>query len=770
MASATLTQYLLSKANVVDVPDISTLTPRQKATLVGGADMWRSRSVGPVAAITLVDGPHGVRMPSATATSNLDMAATEPATCFPPAVALAQTWDPELIARVGAALGEECRALGVDVLLGPGLNIKRDPRCGRNFEYFSEDPLLTGTLGAAWVEGLQSTGVGASVKHFAANNAETDRMRVSSDVDMRTLREIYLRAFQRVVQQARPWTVMCSYNRINGVYASENHWLLTEVLRDQWGFDGLVVSDWGAVRNRVAALAAGLDLEMPGGGDSSADDVVAAVQDGTLDPLVLDRAVSRVAQLSAKAAQHHGEPPELDADEHHGLAREVAGRAIVLLKNDSDILPLQTENIAVIGGFAQDPVFQGGGSSHVRPTRLDTPLDEIRRCASGEVTYAQGLGTGGEPSPASMAEAARQAAAADTAVVFVGLSSDDESEGWDRDHIDLPGHQLELLRAVVQAQPRTVAVLSHGGLVRSGEVAELAAAVLDGALLGQAGGGAIADVLFGHANPSGRLAETVPARLTDVPSYLNFPGESGHVQYGERMFVGYRGYDAMDKDVAFPFGHGLSYTRFAYDDLVVEQSDDQVLVRVAVSNIGARRGREVVQVYAGLPGSALPRAPRWLVSFGSAALEPGETAMYELSFGIDELGFWHTAADRWAIEGGDYVVSVGASSRDLRLSTTVPIEADEPPIALNLESTLDEVLADPTAGPVVLAAMADMAGDSGVPPDAFDAGLLRIMGQIPIERMVSFSGGKVSRDDLQRLLAAPDGASAGGAAEDSPVD
>ncbi|MDF2823242.1 MAG: glycosyl hydrolase [Mycobacterium sp.] len=739
-----------------DTTKFSGLTLEQKAALGSGADMWRSKSVGTIPAITLVDGPHGVRMPSAAASSNLDMSATEPATCFPPAVALAQTWDPALVERVGVALGEESRALGVDVLLGPGLNIKRDPRCGRNFEYFSEDPLLTGILGTAWVTGLQSTGVGASVKHFAANNAETDRMRVSSDVDPRTLREIYLRAFQRVIQQAHPWTVMCSYNRINGTYATENHWLLTNLLREEWGFDGVVVSDWGAVRNRVAAVAAGVDLEMPGGGGSSDADVVAAVAAEKLPRAALDRAAERMAALVAKAGRRRGQPAELDADGHHALAREVAGRAIVLLKNDDDLLPLRTGSIAVIGEFAQQPVYQGGGSSHVKPTRLDIPLEEIRRVGVDcEVTFAPGFTTDGAQSAQLREDAVRHARAADVAVVFLGLSDQEESEGWDRSHLDLPEAQVELLRAVARVQPRTVAVLTHGGAVRSGVVAESAAAVLDGAVLGQAGGGAIADVLFGRVNPAGRLAETVPLRLEDVPSFLNFPGESGHVLYGERIFVGYRGYDVAGTDVAFPFGHGLSYTRFDYSDLVVDTSGDQVVVRVSISNVGQRPGREVVQVYAGATSSAVSRAPRWLVGFGNVHLEPGETTTCEITFAAEELAYWHNEGGTWVIEGGDYVISVGSSSRDLRLTTTVAVDGDEPPTVLSLQSTFEEVLADPKAGPAMLAAFAEFAGDAAdsmSDPDALGGGLRKMMGQIPIERVISFSGGKVSRDDLERLL------------------
>lgn len=597
--------------------------------------------------------------------------------------------------------------------------------------------------------GLQSTGVGACPKHFAANNAETDRMRVSSDVDMRTLREIYLRAFQRVVERAKPWMMMCSYNRINGVFAAENRWLLTEVLRGEWGFDGVVVSDWGAVRDRVAAVAAGLDLEMPGGGNGDAE-VVAAVQSGTLDPSDVDRVARRVAKLCGDAAQQRRRPAEWDA--HHGLAREVAGRATVLLQNDGDLLPLNDSTVAVIGEFAEHPVIQGGGSSHVNPTRVDRPIDEIRRLADGRtVTYARGFDSQTADSSHLRVAALRDAAAADIAVVFLGLPPSWESEGWDRDHIDLPAHQLDLLSAVVEVQPRTVAVLSHGGAVASGAVAELAPAVLDTALPGQAGGGAIADVLFGRVNPSGRLAETVPVHLCDAPSYFNFPGEAGHTLYGERIFVGYRGYDAADRKVAFPFGHGLSYTGFHYSDLDVEVMSGAVTVRVSVTNTGARRGRDVVQVYAGLPTSAVSRPPRWLVAFGGVELAPGQTGQCEMSFAIEDLAYWHTGVNRWVVEGGDYAIWVGASSRDLRLDATVTVTGDEVRTPLTLESTFAEVLADPVAGPAVVSAFGGMVQDTPA-GDALGVDLLRLMGQIPISRAVAFSDGKIRREDLRALL------------------
>lgn len=732
-------------AAVTDSTDaIAGLDLTEQAALGSGASFWTTKPIGPVPSIMLTDGPHGVRRQSGSATDHLGISDSEPATCFPPAVGLSQTWDPELVERVGQALGDESRALGVHVLLGPGVNIKRDPRCGRNFEYYSEDPLLSGTLGAAWVRGVQSRGVGASLKHFAANNAEHDRMRASSDVDARTLREIYLRTFEIVVRQARPWTVMCSYNRINGVYASENAWLLTAVLRDEWGFDGVVVSDWGAVADRVAAVGAGLDLEMPTTGGTSDTEVLEAVRAGRLDADTVTRAAVRIVRLIERVTETDSTAASFDTEAHHRLAREAAQRAVVLLKNDGDVLPLAPSPLAVIGGFAQEPRYQGGGSSHVNPTRLDIPLDEIRKLAGDHpVSYAPGT---------DVAAAVTAAESAEAAIVFLGLTAEDESEGYDREHIDLPTEQLELLRAVIQVQPRTVVVLSHGGVVRLHDVAGLAPAVVDGALLGQAGGGALADVLFGVVNPSGRLAETVPLRLQDCPAYLNFPSESGRTLYGERMFVGYRWYDARDLPVAFPFGHGLSYTRFEYSDLVVSAADAALSVRLTVANTGTRSGREVVQVYAGMPGSKVGRPVRWLAGFASVTVEPGQRCTVEIPIDRADLAYWSTDAERWVVEGGEYVVSVGASSRDIRLTATVTLIGDEPLLPFTGESTLGELLADPVAAETILSVLGS-ASPFGAADSALGSNILRMLESVPIGRMVGFSAGKVSREQLDDLLA-----------------
>ncbi|MBF6210035.1 glycoside hydrolase family 3 C-terminal domain-containing protein [Nocardia puris] len=732
--------------------DLSDLTVEDRAALGSGADFWTTKAIGPVGSVTMTDGPHGVRR-QAGATDHLGLAQSLPATCFPPAVGLGQSWDRDLVARVGAALGREARGLGVDVLLGPGINIKRDPRGGRNFEYYSEDPHLTGALGAAWVTGVQGAGVGASLKHFAANNAEYDRMRMSSDVDPRPLREIYLRAFAHIVRTARPWTVMCSYNRINGVHAAQNRWLLTDVLRGEWGFDGVVVSDWGAVADRPASVAAGLDLEMPGGNGASDAQVVAAVAAGTLDVSAVDRAAENVARLAARAEAGRALAEDGDTvDAHHRLAREVAGRCVVLLQNENGVLPLAPgRSLAVIGEFAAEPRYQGGGSSHVNPTRLDIPLDEIRALAgTTPVTYSRGFTTDGTDSGALRAEAVAAARAADVAVLFLGVAAAQESEGFDRDDIELPAGQLDLLTEVAQVRPETVVVLAHGGVVRLAPVARAAAAILDGGLVGQAGGGALADVLFGVVNPSARLAETVPMALADVPAYQNFPGEHSHVRYGEGLFVGYRWYDHRAMTVCFPFGHGLSYTTFAYDGLALDAGEYGIRVRVTVTNTGDRAGREVVQVYSGLPGSAVVRPVRELTGFAvTAELEPGASEDVSILLARDDLAYWDTRVDRWVLEPGTYRVWVGASSRDLRVSGEVDVAGDQVRVPITLESTLGEALAEPATAAALAEVFGGMAGGFGG-GSALGVDMMRMIASIPLNRLAGFGV------DADRLAAALD--------------
>jgi beta-glucosidase len=733
----------------------SDLTLEEKASLTSGLDFWNLKGIERVGvpSIMVTDGPHGLRKQAGSG-DHLGLADSVPATCFPPAVGLAASWDAQLAERIGVALGVESAIEDVAVILGPGINIKRSPLCGRNFEYMSEDPIVSGVMGAGLVRGIQSQGVGSSLKHFAANNQEFDRMRASSDVDPRPLREIYLRGFQRVVEDAQPWTVMCSYNRINGVYASEDPWLLTQVLRGEWGFEGLVVSDWGAVNDRVVGLPAGLDLEMPASGGRTDAQLVAAVEAGTLTEGALDLAANRVLDLIRKSQSGPAIEGPLDVDAHHALAREAAGRAIVLLRNEGGVLPLRRDaKLAVIGEFARTPRYQGAGSSLINPTRLENALDEIRAYAETEVPFAAGFTLDGSGDAAALrAEAVAAASAAEVAVVFAGLPASEESEGFDREHIDLPAAQLELIDAVAAANPNTVVVLSNGGVVAL-PFAGTVPAIVEAWLLGQGGGGATADVLFGAVNPSGKLTETVPLKLSDNPSFGNFPGEFGHVRYGEGLLVGYRWYDAKGLEVAYPFGHGLSYTTFAYGDATAEVTESgDVLVTVPVTNTGSVAGREIVQVYTSLGTTAVQRAPRELKAFETVSLEPGETVSVELTVRRKDLAYWDVRVEAWIVEGGEYTVEVAASSRDIRSSVSVEVAGDAVSLPLTFESSVADLFQHPVAGPIVQKAMAEMFG--GVDMGASDEGMMKMMASFPIGRMVSFPGAPINREQLEQLIAA----------------
>ncbi|MFT4157912.1 MAG: glycoside hydrolase family 3 C-terminal domain-containing protein [Microbacterium sp.] len=705
------------------------LSLEERASLTSGADFWTTKAVDRVGipSVMVTDGPHGLRKQGG-ASDHLGLADSIPATCFPPAVGIAASFDPELAERVGVALGVESAIEDVAVILGPGINIKRSPLCGRNFEYMSEDPIVSGVMGSGLVRGIQSQGVGSSLKHFAANNQETDRVRVSADIDPRTLREIYLRGFERVVKDTQPWTVMCSYNRLNGVYTSEDPWLLTSVLRDDWGFEGLVVSDWGAVNDRVAGVAAGLDLEMPSSNGRTDAELVAAVREGRLAEDALNAVADRVIDLVRKSLARPAASGPLDVEAHHALAREAAARSIILLKNGGGILPLtSSSSVAVIGAFAETPRYQGAGSSQINPTRLDKGIDAIREAAGSEVAFAPGFTIDGSGDAAALrAEAAAAASGADVAVVFLGVPAAEESEGFDRTHIDLPQNQLELLDAVIDANPNVVVVLSHGGVVAL-PFADRVPAILDASLLGQAGGSGTADVLYGAVNPSARLAETIPFRIEDTPAFGNFPGEHGHVLYGEGLLVGYRWYDAKKLDVQFPFGHGLSYTTFSYGQASASVgSDGDIHVTVPVTNTGAVDGREVVQVYTSLPGSSVTRPPRELKGFASAAIAAGETVDVDVVLRRAELAYWDIRVDGWIVEGGEYVVEVGASSRDLRTSTTVAVEGDTLRLPISMNSSFEELLADPVIGKEVRAAL----DASNVEP-----ALLELMGNFPVGRI-----------------------------------
>ncbi len=729
------------------------LTLEEKASLLDGSDFWRTQPVERlgIPAVMVTDGPHGLRK-QREGGDHLGLSDSVPATCFPPAAALASSWDPDLLERIGRALGTECRAEDVAVLLGPGVNMKRTPLCGRNFEYFSEDPRLAGELAAALVRGVQSRGVGTSLKHFAANNQETQRMTISADVDERTLREVYFPAFERVVRTAQPWTVMCSYNRINGVYASQDPWLLTDVLRGDWGFEGLVVSDWGAVDDRAAAVRAGLDLEMPSSGGVGTRRVLAAVADGTLTEAEVDVCVRRVLELVERARPALGTGAGFDADAHHALAREAATAGAVLLRNDG-VLPLAATGgpVAVVGEPARTPRYQGAGSSQVNPTRLDDALGALRTAFDGarEVLFAAGYDPASEElDEALAAEAVETARRAEVVVLFLGLPAHHESEGWDREHLRLPAAQLALLERVADANPDVVVVLSNGAVVELEPWQGRTRAVLETWLPGQAGGGATADLLTGAANPSGRLAETVPVRYADTPTIGNFPGEAGHVRYGEGLLIGYRWYDARDLPVAHAFGHGLSYTTFSFADLrTAPAADGGVDVTVTVTNTGERAGTETVQVYVRDPACSVFRPEQELAGFARTTLAPGEAADVVVHLERRAFAFWHTGAGRFVVEGGEFELRVGASSRDVRQRAVVVLDGDDVPVVLAPDAEAGDWLAHPVAGPRLREAL----GDGEWARMLADPAHGQMMRAIPLVRLTRFPGFPLAEEDLPAL-------------------
>ncbi len=735
---------------------LAELTLEEKASLCLGSDFWHTAAVERlgIAKIMVSDGPHGLRAQLDEA-DHVGLAGSVPATCFPTASALGSSWDPELFGLVGEALAAEARRWGVAVVLGPGINMKRSPLCGRNFEYLSEDPYLAGELSVAMVQGIQRHGVGTSLKHYAVNNQEDDRLRVSAEVDERTLREIYLPAFERVVTGAQPWTVMCAYNKVNGTYASEHHWLLTEILRDEWGFLGAVVSDWGAVHDRVAALRAGLDLEMPPALGYSDAAIVEAVRSGELSEAVVDLAVSRMLRLVNRAAPALAEGGSFDEAEHHALARRAAAESAVLLKNDG-LLPLQPAagaRVAVIGEFARTPRYQGAGSSQVNPTILDVPLEELAAALGAEVKieFAPGFTIDGSDDDARLADEAVEAVAgADHVVVFLGLPAAAESEGFDRTHIRLPDTQLALLDRLAETGKPLIVVLSNGSVVQLSTWADRVGAIVECWLSGQAAGGATADVLTGRVNPSGKLAETIPLRLEDNPSYLNFPGDTQVVRYGEGIFIGYRAYDKVEQEVSFPFGHGLSYTTFGLADLRVEvtgsvgDGDLSATVSVSMRNTGDVAGAEVVQVYVGDVESEVARPVRELKGFAKVRLEPGETKRVVLSLDQRAFSFWSVRWGRWAVEEGEFEVAVGTSSRDLPLRQRVTVDAPSLAAPLTVDSTLEEWLGHGTVRDIMLAhASAALLGQED---------LIKVVGTMPMSTLASFGPLGFTREQLQGVL------------------
>lgn len=666
------------------------MTLEEKASLCSGLNFWYMKGIErlDIPAMMVTDGPHGLRK-QAGESDHLGLNASVPATCFPPAVAAASSWNTEKLQKVGEAIGEEARQEEVAVVLGPGTNMKRSPLCGRNFEYFSEDPFLAGEMAASWINGVQSKHVGTSLKHFAGNNQEKARLSGNSIIDERTLREIYLGAFEKAVKQSGPWTLMCSYNRINNVYSCENKWLLTDVLRDEWGFDGVVMTDWGAMDHRTDALEAGLELEMPGPNAYNDEQIVKAVKDGRMDEAVLNRAVERLLSLYEKAQE--GSKQTYDVESHHQLCREMSADSIVLLKNES-VLPLsESKHYAIVGAFAEHPRYQGAGSSKINPHHIDSPLDELKKM-NISCEYAQGYKLENDTvDEALIDDAKRTAAGKDAVIVFAGLPDSYESEGFDRTHLNMPESHNALIQAMTEVNENVIVVLMCGSVVLMPWQNQVKG-ILMAYLGGQAVGGACADVLTGKKNPSGKLAETFPLSLEDTPCYQNFATEDLNVEYRENLFIGYRYYDWTGKDVAFPFGYGLSYTTFEYKDITINWDDAKKCgqVSVIVKNTGDRAGSEVVQLYIGKRDTNILRAPKELKGFAKIQLEAGEEKTVCLPLDERSFAFYDTASAKWNIERGLYQIYAAASSRDIRCEAEIEIDGiqAEMPFVLKPEEIL----------------------------------------------------------------------------------
>lgn len=692
----------MKKINIDNL--ISEMTLEEKASLCSASDAWHTQKIDRLnlPSVMVSDGPHGLRKED-DSPAHFGLLDSIEAICFPTASALACSFDRELIENVGNALGKECQSEDISVLLGPGINMKRSPLCGRNFEYFSEDPYLAGEIGTAFVKGVQKNDIGTSLKHFAANNQEWRRMSISAEIDERTLNETYLTAFEKVVKQAKPWTIMCSYNQINGEYSCENKELLTDILRDKWKFDGLVMTDWGAMNDRVKALKAGLDLEMPSSHGETDKLIVKAVNDGSLDIEILNNTVRRILTLVDKSIdskdKHSGF--KYDMEWHHKLSQETAENCAVLLKNNGTLPLGKNQNIAFIGEFADKPRIQGGGSSHINCHRIDTALNCVKKFA--DVTYAKGYNTDDDKTDdALLNEAVNIAKNADTVVIFAGLPDAFENEGFDRKHIDMPKCQNELIEEICKVQKNVIVVLHNGSSITMPWLDKVSA-VLEMYLAGEASGAAAINLLFGIANPSGKLAESFPLRIEDTPAYLNFPGNRDKVNYNEGIFIGYRYYDKKKMNVLFPFGYGLSYTKFRYSNMKINGMDisendfsfsdnDTVNVSIDITNIGDVYGAEIVQLYIENHIDEDNRPLKELRDFAKVKLEPGETKTVNFALNFRSWAYYNETLHDWYAPSGEYKILIAASSRDIKETKAVSIISTvKIPFAVNKSTTCEDV-------------------------------------------------------------------------------
>ena len=738
---------------------LAEMTVEEKCSLLQGKNDWYTVPVERlgIPSVMVSDGPHGLRKQD-DSKENPGMNEAITAVCFPAGAGTACSFDRSLLEELGGLLADECQAEHVGVLLGPAANIKRSPLCGRNFEYYSEDPVLSGEIAAAWIRGLQRKGVGCSLKHFAANNQETLRMCVNETIPERPLREIYLANFERAVTRGKPWTMMCSYNKINGTYSSENSWLLTDVLRKEWGFDGLVMTDWGACNDHVAGIKSGLELEMPRAGDD--DDAIAAqaVRDGRISMEELDRAAGRVLQLVDRVLEGRKEGMVFDREAHHRKSREMAREAMVLLKNDNELLPLaRGGKVAFIGAFAENPRYQGGGSSHITSSRELCALEAGADYA--EIIYARGFDlTAAEPDAGLIAEAVQAAREADSAVLFLGLPDERESEGYDRTTLALPENQNALVEAVLAAQPNTAVVLHNGAPVVL-PWADRVPAILEAYLGGQACGGAVADLLFGEANPCAKLAETFPLRLEDTPCYLDFPGDGGKATYSEGIWVGYRYYDKRSMPVCFPFGHGLSYTTFEYSNLTLSTDTlekGEITVSVDVTNTGKRAGKEIVQFYVHPLAPQVSRPVRELKEFAKVALESGETKTVTVTLTPRDFAYWETGIHGWYAEPGEYLVEAAASSRDIRLEKKLTVVNRPLPVPVSGDMPYGEAMKIPGAEKILDSFLKDAQSIAGLASDQLGesgkAMMEAMLRELPLHSCCSFT--PVTRETVAKAVEA----------------
>ncbi|MEG1408981.1 MAG: glycoside hydrolase family 3 C-terminal domain-containing protein [Terrisporobacter sp.] len=691
---------------------ISQMTLEEKASLCSGLNFWNTKPIERlnIQSIMMTDGPHGLRKQAASA-DHLGINESVPSTCFPTESALACSWNRDLLKEMGVALGEECQAEDVSIILGPGVNIKRSPLCGRNFEYYSEDPYLSSELAKNQIQGTQSQGVGTSLKHFAANNQEHRRMTIDTIIDERTLREIYLASFETAIKEGKPWTVMCAYNKVNGEYCCEHPKLLSEILRDEWGYEGFVVSDWGAVNDREKCLEAGLELQMPADNGVSDALIVQSVKNNKISEEVLDRAVERLLNITFKAVEENKENATYNKEEHHELARKIARECVVLLKNKEKILPLKkSEKIAVIGELATNIRYQGGGSSHINPTKLDNTYEEIVNLTGEDnVLYSRGYDLSQDDTIEELVQEAKKIASeVDKVILFIGLPERYESEGFDRTHLNIPKNQEELVKELKAINENIVVVLSNGSPIEMLFVNDVKG-IVEGYLTGQATGSAIADILYGEVNPCGKLAETFPMKLSHNPSYLNFPGEVNKVEYKEGIFVGYRYYDKKELDVLFPFGYGLSYTNFEYSNLKVDKKEindtEKLSVTVKVKNTGDRFGKEIVQLYVRDVKSNVIRPEKELKGFEKIGLKPGEEKEVHFELNKRSFAYYNIDIKDWYVESGEFEILIGKSSKDIVLEEAVIVNST---VDIKMTVTKNTAIGDIAHLPEVQAIMQGM--------------------------------------------------------------